>query len=146
MKKQVTWILVTDGGRAKVFLSAGEGRLEMLHEAAIDHPASRDIVSDRPGRTFDSAGTGRHAMEPPSDPHDRAESEFIRSVASHVETACGNNEFDNLVVVAAPRALGDLRAACSKRLKAAISEEIAKDVTNMSTPELQKFMRQQEVI
>lgn len=146
MKKQVTWILVADGSKAKVFLSAGEGRLELLQESAIVNPASRDQVSDRPGRTFDSHGSGRHAKEPTSDPHDQAESEFIRSVASTVGAACGKKEFDNLVVVAAPRALGDLRAAYSKQLRTSISEEIAKDVTNMSMSDLQEFMQQQGVI
>lgn len=33
----------------------------------LKHPASRaherDLISDRPGRSFDSFGSGRHAME-----------------------------------------------------------------------------------
>lgn len=146
MKKQVTWILVADGGQAKTFLAANKQEIELLNETAIPNPPSRDLVSDRPGRTFDSKGGGRHAKEPPSDAHDRAETDFIRSLAAQIDAAYEQKQFDRLIVVAAPKALGDLRAAYSKRLAQAVSSEIAKDVTNLSTADLRNFMRQQDIL
>lgn len=146
MKKQVTWILVADGGQAKTYLAASKDEIELLNETAIPNPPSRDIVSDRPGRTFDSKGAGRHAKEPPSDAHDRLETDFIHSVAEQIDAAFKRNEFDRLVVVAAPKALGDLRAAYSKQLAQAVSNEIPKDVTNLSTLDLREFMRQQDIL
>jgi len=146
MKKHVTWILVADGGQAKTFLASSKHQIELLNETVIANPPSRDLVSDRPGRTFDSKGAGRHAKEPPSDAHDRLETEFIRSVAEKIDAAHGKREFARLVVIAAPKALGDLRAAYSKRLARAVSSEIAKDVTNLSTADLQEFMRQQDIL
>ena len=69
MKRPVTWILIADGSRAKVFKVAGKGKIEEKDEMAAAHPPTRDLVSDRPGRTFDSLGDGRHAKEPPTDAH-----------------------------------------------------------------------------
>jgi protein required for attachment to host cells len=146
MKKQTTWILVADGGQAKTFLAASKHKIELLSETAIANPPSRDINSDRPGRTFDSKGAGRHAKEPPSDAHDRLETDFIRSVAVQIDAAHEQKAFDKLIVVAAPKALGDLRAAYSKRLAQAVSSEIPKDVTNLSPAELQAFLRQQDIL
>lgn len=146
MKKQVTWILVADGGQAKTFLAANKHEIELLNETVVPNPPSRDIDADRPGRTFDSRGTGRHAMEPPSDAHDRVETEFIRSVAAHLDAAHEQKQFDRLIVVAAPKALGDLRTAYSKRLAKAVASEIPKDVTNLSTAELREFLRQQDIL
>ena len=146
MKTPVTWILVADGGQAKTFLAAGKHDIELLSETTIPNPPSRDLDSDRPGRTFDSKGAGRHAKEPPSDSHDRLETDFIRSVAEGIDAAHAHKEFDRLIVVAAPKALGDLRAAYSKRLARAVSSEIPKDVTNLSATELREFMRQQDIL
>lgn len=146
MSKLVTWILVADGSRAKVFKHGTDDKVELLHETASPHPPSRDIVADRPGRTFDSQGSGRHAKEPPSDAHDIAETNFIRSVADQMETACGKKEFDSLVVIAPPRALGDWRAACSDQLKKAITQEIPKEATTLPTAKLQEFLAQNGVL
>jgi len=146
MKKPVTWILIADGSQAKTFLAAGKHKIELLNEAAIAHPPSHELVADRPGRTFDSKGAGRHAKEPPSDAHDRAETEFIRSIAAQIDAAHEKKEFDRLIVVAAPKALGNLRSAYSKRLAGAVTTEIAKDVTNLPITDLQDFMQQHDIL
>jgi protein required for attachment to host cells len=146
MAKQITWIVVADGSQAKVFALGKGGTVELLHETARPHPPSRDLVSDRPGRTFDSAGAGRHAKEPTSDAHDRAEADFIGTVADHLKAAHENREFDQLVVIAAPQALGDWRTVCSGPLKQSVTREIPKDATNIPVPEIPKFLAQNDVI
>jgi hypothetical protein len=58
------WVVVAESSRVLAFQQAG---LAMEELEGLMHPASRaherDLISDRPGRSFDSFGSGRHAME-----------------------------------------------------------------------------------
>ena len=146
MKKRVTWIVVADGSRAKVFLAAGDGKVEQKSEAAVPHPPSRDINADRPGRTFDSAGVGRHAKEPPTDAHEKAEVDFLHTLAHQLNDAHEKKEFDALVVIAAPRALGILRAAYPKQLAKAVTQELAHDLNYFEKPALETYLKKHEII
>ena len=143
-----TWILVADGGRARLFEQDRKSR-SFAPVAERDFVGSRaqskEIASDRPGRTFDSAGRGqsgdagargRHAMEPGTDPHRYAEYAFARDLAEHLEKAANEHRFDRLVVVAAPRVLGDLRALLPKTVHGKIVAEINKDLTKVATRDL----------
>lgn len=141
MPDKATWIVVTDGGHARIARSEGVGpklRIapEYVKQLDADVPAGRDIVTDRPGRTFDSAGTGRHAMAPPSDPREHAKQEFIRSVAQCLEEANSAGKFQRLILVAPPRALGELRSRLSNGLQAKVAHELPKDLTSLSPGEL----------
>jgi hypothetical protein len=72
MKPTRLWILIADGGRARVVLNSGPGRgIEQVTGLIFDAelPPSHDIGADRPGRTHESMGKTRHAIEPQSDPH-----------------------------------------------------------------------------
>jgi protein required for attachment to host cells len=146
MKRPVTWILIADGGRAKIFKAASKGRIEEKEEMATALPPTRDLVSDRPGRTFDSMGQGRHAKEPPTDAHEKAESDFLRSVCKKLDAACQNKEFDRLIVVAAPRALGTLRQMFPGQLADMVTKEISHDLTGFTRPALETYLREREII
>ncbi|NJO67721.1 MAG: host attachment protein [Rhodospirillales bacterium] len=69
MQPVLTWILVADGVRARLFVNKGVGKgIEPVDDQQFvgTNLPSREIGSDQPGRTFDSGGVGaRHAMEPP---------------------------------------------------------------------------------
>jgi protein required for attachment to host cells len=146
MKKPVTWVLIADGSQARVFRAAGKGKVEEMSEMAVAHPPTRDMVSDRPGRTFDSMGQGRHAKEPPTDAHDKAESDFLRAVTKKLDASCQRKEFDRLVVVAAPRALGTLRSVFSEKLAGAVTKEIPHDLTGFKTPALEARLKEYGVV
>ena len=146
MKEREMWIVVADGSRSKVFEVAGKGKIQMKSETAVPHPPSRDINADRPGRTFDSAGEGRHAKEPPTDPHDKAEADFLHALALQLGAAHEKKEFAGLVVIAPPRALGILRAAYPKQLANAVTRELAHDLTGFETPALEDYLKDHEII
>jgi protein required for attachment to host cells len=91
----------------------------------------RDIMSDRPGRSFDSVGKGRHSMEYSSDPVREDERQFARTLVDLLEVELAANAFDRLVLVAPPQTLGDLRSMLSKRLRDHVFKELPKDLTRM---------------
>ena len=143
MKRIVTWVLVADGARARVLLNEGPGRgieRKIVREFAQETPAGRDIMADRAGRAFDSAGQGRHAMEPSTDPREVEQTKFLREVVDYVEKANNDHVFDRLVLVAPPSALGTLRANLSKPLAEKVTAELNKDLTQVPVHDMAKHL------
>ena len=134
MKKLTTWVLIADGARARILRNEGPGRgidRQVVKEFEGATAPSREIASDRPGRTFDASGPGGHAMAPSSDPHEHEQINFLREVAAYLDKANRDNAFDRLVIVAPPAALGTLRAQLSRPLAAKVTGELNKDLTKV---------------
>ena len=58
MKPITTWILIADGEHARFLLNKGPGKgLEdaPIADVEVDIPPSRELVTDKPGRSFDRA-------------------------------------------------------------------------------------------
>jgi protein required for attachment to host cells len=143
MKPTRTWILVADGARARVLENTGPGKgvSEVAGmEFAEDALRNREIMSDRPGRSFESADQSRHAMEPPTDPKQLAETAFVTGLVEMLDDKFKAGEFDRLVLVAAPRALGDIRKALPKELAQVVYGELAKDLTKVPNTEMEKHL------
>lgn len=132
-----TWVVVADSVRARIFTAetstSGLAELETLtHPEGRMH--DRDITSDLPGRSFDSLGNARHAMEPPTDPKHELAIEFARTVAHHLDAARIKKDFERLVIVAAPAFLGLLRDQLNPTCRKQVAFELNKNLTQ-HTPE-----------
>ena len=139
MKSIKTCILVADGAHARVYLNEGPGKgLEELEKFNQTNNVreSGEIASDAPGRSFDSGGQGRHAMEPPTDPKEHEKNEFHREIAEKIDHAFKIQKFDRLVVVAPPQTLGNLRSEFDKTAAVKIYAEINKNLISASDEEL----------
>ncbi len=150
-----TWILIADGAKARVLEHDSRERTlspAFPKEFFGSTAQSKEIASDRPGRSFDSAGRGqpgevgtghhRHAMEPRTDPQRYAEFAFARELAHHLEHAAAQNRFSKLVLVAAPKTLGDLRQILPDTVKRMIVAEVDKDLTNIPERDLPKHLEE----
>jgi protein required for attachment to host cells len=139
MKAPRTWILLADGHQAKVFETHGPNSdLLVVGDmmVAMELPPNRDIQNDRPGRSFESAGPTRHAMESRTDPHRELKRELARTVSDRLDAALKEGRFDRLCIVAPPATLGDLRRALSQPLKQRIVAEITKDLVHVPHQDL----------
>jgi protein required for attachment to host cells len=145
-RRRRTWVVVADGSRAR-FLEPDEdmrllvptGQSEMT--AAEARRPARDLVTDRPGRGFASAGSeARHAFEPAHDIHKMEKRDFTARLAGVLDRACGEGEFDRLVLVAPPRSLGELRALLSERVKKTVSHEVGKDLTGATPAQVRESL------
>jgi len=140
MKAKTTWILIADGAQAKVFEHLGPGKgLRAVDDMKFEQEPlqAQEIMADRPGRSFASAGRARSAMEYSSDPVAVRERRFVEHVAEELDRRLQKGAFDRLIVAAAPTALGDLRPAFSKGVKETIMAELPKDLTNIPTAKLE---------
>lgn len=139
MKKRITWILVADGARARIFANSGPGKglqPAVDQEFAAELHPSREIVSDRPGHVRESVGAARHAIEPRVDWHRFEKEKFAKSMAKLLDEAAERGAYSRLVLVAPPRTLGDLRGALNPRTKSLVAGEIDKDLTHITPHEL----------
>ena len=140
MKKAVTWILIADGARARLVVNANtnDGYKQVIDTDFIaDNRPSHDMGTERPGRTHNSTGSVRHAMQPPVDPHREEKRHLAQRVNMFLEEQLQQKAFERLIVIAAPKTLGDLRGSFSNPLQAMVVEEIDKDLTMFSLNELQ---------
>ena len=138
-----TWVVVADSCRARIFLA--ESPVAPLVELkAFENPQGRmhdrDITSDLPGRSFDSKGSGRHAMEPHTDPKHETVVEFARQIAAHLDTGRKNRDYEQLAIVAAPSFLGLLREQLNGQLAKLVSYELDKNLSQMDAAEIRKHM------
>lgn len=143
MKPIKTWILIADGARARIVLNDGPGHgIKPGPDKEFEgvNLPDRDIVSDRPGRAFDSAGQGRHAMEPRSDPHAHEQRKLHHVLATYLDKEAKKGSFDRLVIVAPPKALGNLRAELSATVRAKVTGELNKDLTHVAIHDLAKHL------
>lgn len=140
-KKAVTWVVLADGARARIVESEGPGsevRPVYEEEDVRARLPAREINTDKHGRGFDSGGRGdaaahgRHAYETSIDPQRKEQADFIRGLAEILDEGAQKNAYDRLVLIAPPKALGDLRASISKTVSGKVSEEVAKDL--VATP------------
>jgi protein required for attachment to host cells len=102
MKYKNTWIVVADGTRAQIYSSKGPGTglgTVLPQALAADNRPSGEIASDRPGRVFDIAGEGRHAVQPPTDPHRHLQKVFAGEITGVLDRQLKNSAFDQLVVI-----------------------------------------------
>jgi protein required for attachment to host cells len=139
---QGDWVVVCDGRKALILRNAGDEMFPNLQTKEVyeqKNPDTHEQGTDAPGRSINSVGNARSAMEQ-TDWHDEQEKAFLTDLAGRLDAALGAAETKSIVIVAPPRALGVLRQAYSPQLKQAVSEEIDKDYVKMPVHEIEKHL------
>lgn len=143
MKPTTTWILIADGGRARIFANEGPGKGIVVVEGAsfeADHRPDHELVRDHEGRSFESVGATRHGIQPHTDPHRELKRDFSERLAEMLDKSLAAKSYDRLILVAPPVTLGDLRKALSGHVKAAVYAELHKDLTKTPMHELPEHL------
>ena len=111
-------------------------------DSASAHLRSRDLGSDRPGRSFESGNPAHHAVGERHDLHRMAKDTFARLVAEQLNAASARDEFDELLLVAPPRALHELREALDPATKAKLVGTLERDLVKTPDHELSPHVRE----
>jgi protein required for attachment to host cells len=140
--KPKTWVLVADGGRARVLAARGVGQgFELVNERVMPLARTSEIGSGPPGRSYESASTARHAMEPKVDFHREQKVAFESELAGFLEAERKAGSFQRLVVVAPPTVLGNLRRLLSEPVAKTVVGEIDKDLTKIPLIDLPRHLK-----
>jgi protein required for attachment to host cells len=136
-----TLVLVMDG-RKRLFLSnEGDGdfpRLREVGKAEDCNPPDRLQKSDAPGRT--SSASGRRSAYDETDFHREQEVEFARATAELLNRQAEADEFQQLIVAADKRTLGELRAGFSAKLRQKLIGEVARDLVKHPIAEIEQCL------
>ncbi|HYO95106.1 MAG TPA: host attachment protein [Polyangiaceae bacterium] len=117
-----TWILVGDGSHARLFQAS-----EPLEPWQILRKLEREHSREK------TDGAQSH--------EDRGEHGFARQLVGELEAGRQSGTFAELVLVAPPKFLGQLRAELEPSLKACVVKSLDKDYTHMAPDELQKHVQ-----
>ena len=124
-------VLVADGRRVRLLRNEGDAAqvaFAPLFEMSIDDPPTRNLGSDRPGRMQVAAGE-RHSAYADTDWHRRAEEDFARGVAGLLEAVLDESGAGDVVIVAPPQTLGEMRSHYGRATRERLVAEMAKDLT-----------------
>jgi len=125
-----TTIAVADGETLNLFSNTGE-------ETAPTLTAMPDAVIS----TENKGSGGRHhsSSANPADSQQEEDS-FAAGTAEMLNKRVLDGKIDSLIIVAAPRTLGELRKHYHKALSAILVGEIAKDLTGHSLADVEKII------
>ena len=118
-------VAVVDGEKLVMFKNTGD------HEPQLSALPTPEIDG--------STGSGGHPSSS-ANPDDSTKSEdgFASGVATLLNAQALSGDFDHLLVIAAPKTLGELRKHWGKPLQAKLVGEMAKDLTGMATDQITK--------
>ena len=125
-----THVAVIDGERFVWLRNSGteaEPELTAMPTPSLDH--------HNHSNTGHRSSAGNHAD------HLVAEDAFAIAATNWLNDQAIGHKIDKLVVIAAPRALGEMRRHYRKQLEQAIIHELAKDLTAKKPPEILAALR-----
>lgn len=129
------WVVVADGGRANIFENVGEiGEINLKLLFAVDQHNGYQH-----GHTHSSLSNHKSSHEG-KEPHQADKLHFLKNLASGLATDLQASKFEEIVLIASPDALGDIRQHLSKALEAKIVKQINKDYTHLAANELTKTL------
>jgi protein required for attachment to host cells len=136
-------ILVADQREANFFETEGlRAPLSWISKLENDtgRLQDRDLESDRPGRTFDRVGPGRHAVDGERSAKRQQQVRFAKQMAERIETDRQERSFDRLVVIAGPRMLGLIREALPETSRAFVAAEVPKDLVHLDAQAIRRLI------
>jgi protein required for attachment to host cells len=120
-------VAVADGEKLALFRNTGDETHPKL--TALPSP---DIATDNKG-----TGGRHHSSSANPGESQQSEDDFAGGIADMLNSRVLNGTIKQLVVIAAPRTLGELRKRYHKSLSAILLTEIAKDLTGHAIPDIE---------
>jgi protein required for attachment to host cells len=135
-------VLVADGRKMLLFRNHGdENQIDLRtesHDARKDRK-DREIKTDAPGTTKQSAGYGRSTYEEP-DFQQQEEDRWIKDAADELKTRVLRGDFDALAIVAPPKALGVLKKCLHKEVERRIVCTVNKEMSGRPIPDIEALL------
>ena len=135
-------VLVADGTKCLFLRNHGDQNQIDLRTEAHDQREDRkdrEIKTDAPGTTKQSAGYGRSTYEEP-DFQQQEEDRWIKDAADDLKARVLRNDFDSLAIVAPPKALGILKKSLHKEVEKRIVCTVNKEMSGRPIPDIEALL------
>lgn len=131
-----TWILIAQNSYAAVYeLQRKPPSLKLLQR--FEHHEGRlkqeEFTTDHPGRSKSMVTSGKHGMGQEVSPREVERRKFIHQLCNHINLSYEQQQFKELILVAPPQFLGELRNTLPKKFHSLVSKEITKDFPQWMT-------------
>jgi protein required for attachment to host cells len=136
-------VLVADGKRYLLLRNAGNlDKPVLVFEGGgeQENPSTHEQGSDAPGRAVSGNGTARSSMEQ-TDFHQLEEDRFAGEIAQMLGKLAAANDFAELIVVAPPRTLAEMRRKFDRKVAGKIIAEVPKDLTKHPVEEIAAILQ-----
>lgn len=135
-------VLVADGTKVLYLRNHGdENQIDLRTEShdQREDRKDRDIKTDAPGTTKQSAGYGRSTYEEP-DFQQQEEDRWVKDAADELKARVLRNDFDALAIVAPPKALGTLKKCLHKEVEKRIVCTVNKEMSGRPIPDIEALL------
>jgi protein required for attachment to host cells len=135
-------VLVADGKKMLFLRNHGDSGIIDLrtesHEERADR-MDREIKTDAPGTQSPRVGIGRDTIEE-TDFHQQGEDRWIKDAAEEVNRRALKNDFEALVVIVPPKALGVFRKCLHKEAERRVVLTVNKEMTDRPIPDIEELL------
>lgn len=135
-------VLVADGKKMLFLRNKGdEGIIDLRTESHDERNDAKDseLKTDSPGTQSPRVGIGRDTMEE-TDFHQQEEDRWVKDAAEELRKRALRNDFDSLVLIVPPKALGVLRKELHKEVEKRVILTINKEMTDRPIPDIEEML------
>ena len=136
------WLMVADGEKALFLKNEGDTaypNFQVVREIEQDNPPTREQGTDRPGRLSDGPSAHRSAVAD-TDWHKVGKVRFADQIAEQLYKMAHRGDFKEIVLIAPPLVLGELRKKLHQEVSNRIVGEIPKTLTNHAVFDIEKLL------
>ncbi len=123
------WVVVADGGKARIFSNVGKDGAISLQQACVVEP--KDLDNDGPSGHVPAEASASHIDE----------ATFAKQLANRLNLAALKHEYAHLVLIADPQTLGQMRPQLHVETTRRMVGELAKTLTNSPVDDIEKSLR-----
>jgi protein required for attachment to host cells len=121
---------------AIVAVADGE-KLNLFHNTGTETELSLTAAPKEDVQTASGSG-GHNKSSADTDQGQAKEDDFASGIVEMLNSQVLTNKFSDIVIIAAPKTLGEMRKHYHKKLEEALVGEIAKDLTGHSIADIEK--------
>ena len=139
-------VLVVDGRKMLFFRNNGdENQIDLRTEAHEEREDAydRDLKTDAPGNAATGMKGGGDTFRPAyseTDFHQMGEDNWVKDAAEELKKRALRNDFDALVIIAPPKALGVLRKELHKEVEKRIVLTLNKEMSGRPVPDIEELL------
>ena len=137
-----TLVAVCDGAKMLFLRNEGDAdypNLSVERKREQDNPSTSDQKANRSGHVGQSGTPGGSSYQD-TDFHQLEEDRFAAQTADLLKSRALKNDYDHLIVVAAPKTLGEIRKHYHTEVERRLTGEIAKDLTGHELADIEKII------
>lgn len=134
MKPVTTLVLLASEAEARLLVNTGPGKglRELAGLRAEDFPETDQGFSDAAGRQSAAPGIARHGFEPRETAREARRGSFAALTVEALAEAWRKGGYDRIVIAAAPKLLGELRARMPADMAGAVMADLPKDLVKVA--------------